>query len=92
MFWRKSEAKIVDEMIAAVVAVDSTSAVVGGRLWENHSGVIRDVIAELRRDRLVGLSPVALIGLILQIVDLIQTVGPVVREIVERIRQSRKQR
>ncbi len=85
MFWRKSEAAILNEVLDSQTGVGP--AVVEGRLWPSHSNVVRQVVAELRR---TGFSPAQILPLILLIVDLIQTIGPKVREIVEEIRRRRQ--
>lgn len=51
------------------------------------SGVVRQVVRELRAG---GMSPAEILALFALVLDLIAAVGPVVEEIVRRIRERRK--
>jgi hypothetical protein len=50
-----------------------------------HGGILRSVMGELKT---VGFSPIEILSLITFIVDLIQEYGPVVADIVKKIREK----
>jgi hypothetical protein len=77
----------LDDLMAACEATVSEAAgdeqMVGGIFVRRHSSTLRAVVKELR----TGMSSADILALLGVILDLIQALGPIVDEIVKRIRE-----
>jgi hypothetical protein len=73
----------MDEALDAILATDDTAELKAAGV--THSGALRGVMGQLKAG---GMSVVEIIKLIPLIVDLIQEYGPVVAEIVKKVREK----
>lgn len=85
MFWRKSPDAILDDMLDR--CTDRVTLCFDGVYRRRHSGVLREVVTQLRAD---GMSPTEILTLVALIIDLITEIGAAVGDIVARIREMKK--
>jgi hypothetical protein len=90
MIFRKSEQRLADELTDEIAEGVGPNAMIHGDLSVRHTRIIAAVIAGLRREGVRAKSPAEFVKLFMLIVDLIQTIGPKIREIIDAIRKSRE--
>jgi hypothetical protein len=88
MFWRRSDEQLLESVLASCDTV--TVETQDGVMFRRPSGVLRAVVKELRSgDRRTRMNATQILAILAVIIDLIQEIGPVVVEIVRRIREMR---
>ncbi len=82
--FRSAEEKVLDRILDA--CDDGPAVYASGVTGRRPSGVLRQVVREMRKD---GISPAEIITLIGLVIDLINKIGPLVKEILDAIRARR---
>lgn len=77
----------LDEALSAPLPGEYQDLLLHGPPEARPPRVVREVIAGLRAD---GLSPVEILSLVRLILELIQTIGPIVADILKVIRERRR--
>lgn len=82
--FKSSEERVLDRILDTcddtIVVYQTPEGTMPAR---RPSGVVRQVVKELRAD---GMSPIDVIQIIMLVLDLIKEIGPLVQEILDRIR------
>lgn len=88
--WFKSaDEKALELVLKGCEAEEGTVQGVDGVFRRRHGAILRDVVRELRKGERVRFNPAEILALIGAILALIQQLGDLVAEIVDRIRERK---